>query len=129
MRALDCIPNPSPIRTKASPSLLLPLMALMVLSALPHKAWSADGVGRYFQQMSAEQSVTRQVTLKELGITAPLIFTGADSRRELFLPVPAGVPVMNAALQFNASYLRADGGRTSMAIRLSHVNWRKSRAT
>lgn len=116
MRALDRTPNPSPIRTKASSSLLLPLMALMVLSALPHKAWSADGVGRYFQQMSAEQSVTRQVTLKELGITAPLIFTGADSRRELFLPVPAGVPVMNAALQFNASYLRADGGRTSMAL-------------
>ncbi|ABR90682.1 Uncharacterized conserved protein [Janthinobacterium sp. Marseille] len=116
MRVLNRIPNQSDIRAQAPSSMFLPLLALLAMSALPHKAWSADGIGRYFQQMSAEQSVTRQVTLKELGITAPLIFTGADSQRELFLPVPAGVPVMNAALQFNASYLRADGGRTSMAL-------------
>lgn len=97
-------------------SLLLPLMASMLLSAVTVTAWSADGVGRYFQQASADQSVTRHVTLKELGISAPIIFDGTDSRRELFLPVPAGVPITNASLQLNGSYLRADGGRTSLAL-------------
>ena len=97
-------------------SLLLPLMASMLLSAVTVTAWSADGVGRYFQQASADQSVMRHVTLKELGISAPIIFDGTDSRRELFLPVPAGVPITNASLQLNGSYLRADGGRTSLAL-------------
>ncbi|MFC7286551.1 hypothetical protein ACFQPC_00750 [Herminiimonas glaciei] len=96
--------------------MFLPLLAVLALSALPHKAWSADGIGRYFQQASADQSVTRHVTLRELGISAPIIFDGTDSRRELFLPVPAGVPITNAALQFDGSYLRADGGRTSLAL-------------
>lgn len=97
-------------------SMLVPLAAAILLSTVTATASSADGVGRHFLQMASDQSVQRQVTLKELGITTPLIFTGVESQRELFLPVPAGVQVTNAALQFNASYLRADGGRTSMAL-------------
>jgi hypothetical protein len=116
MRVLNRISHSSDSRVPSRFSLLSPIMATVLLSALSTSAWSADGVGRFFQQASADQSVTRHVTLKELGITAPIIFDGTDSRRELFLPVPAGVPITNAALQFNGSYLRADGGRTSMAL-------------
>ncbi|WP_076593591.1 hypothetical protein [Herminiimonas arsenitoxidans] len=112
MRVLNRIHN----NTKTPTSMLLSLMGLLTLCMLTHNAWSADGVGRYFQQMAADQSVTREVTLKELGMSVPLIFNGANSQRDIFLPVPAGVPVMNAALQFDASYLRADGGRTSMTL-------------
>ncbi|WP_158610250.1 cellulose biosynthesis cyclic di-GMP-binding regulatory protein BcsB [Herminiimonas sp. KBW02] len=116
MRVLNRISEPSHSRMPSRSSLFRPLLATVLLSAVTASAWSADGVGRHFLQMASDQSVMRQVTLKELGITNPIIFTGAESQRELFLPVPAGVPVMNASLQFNASYLRADGGRTSMAL-------------
>ncbi|MNR88138.1 Bacterial cellulose synthase subunit [compost metagenome] len=116
MYAINRCARASHSRLTSSSSKLLPLIGLLTLCTLATQARAADGVGRYFQQMAVEQSVTRQVTLKELGITAPMIFTGADSQRELFLPVPAGIPVNNAALQFGASYLRADGGRTSMTL-------------
>jgi hypothetical protein len=42
--------------------------------------------------------VERQVSLAELGFTEGLSFTGFSGRRDLFFPVPAGVPVSGVRL-------------------------------
>ena len=55
-------------------------------------------------------------TLTSLGITTPLVLASNDSSRELYLPVPANVPLADASLKLDARYLRADGGRTTMVL-------------
>ncbi len=42
----------------------------------------------------------------------------ASPVREFYLPVPAGIPISDATLQMDASYLQGDGGRTSLVLSL-----------
>lgn len=63
-----------------------------------------------------ERWIGREVTLTDLGFTGPLVLGAPDNRRELYLPVPANVPLANAEIRLNASFMRADGGRTSLVI-------------
>ncbi|WP_109477160.1 cellulose biosynthesis cyclic di-GMP-binding regulatory protein BcsB [Paraburkholderia sp. C35] len=69
---------------------------------------------------SLNQSVieTRTVTLRQLGLLSAVSLTAPDTRREFFLPVPADVPLTDAALQFDGGYVRGDGGRTTMLVSL-----------
>ncbi|AMH44067.1 cellulose synthase [Burkholderia sp. PAMC 26561] len=62
--------------------------------------------------------ITRTVELKRLGVRDTVALGAPDSRREYYFPVPAGVPITDAALQVDASYLRGDGGRTTMLVSL-----------
>lgn len=75
---------------------------------------SADG----FSQLNRSVSVTRTVTLRELGLLSAVTLTAPDTRREFFLPVPADVPIHNATLQFDGGYVRGDGGRTTLLVSL-----------
>lgn len=54
--------------------------------------------------------------LSDLGIDAPIILGSTDARRELYLPVPAGVPLTEATLNTDASYLNGEGGRNTAAL-------------
>ncbi|PMZ63614.1 hypothetical protein C1X25_27565, partial [Pseudomonas sp. GW247-3R2A] len=60
----------------------------------------------------------REVRLSDLGIDAPIILGSTDARRELYLPVPAGVPLTDATLNFDASYLNGEGGRNTLLLSL-----------
>ncbi|MFE8646115.1 hypothetical protein ACFX58_13610 [Sphingomonas sp. NCPPB 2930] len=73
-----------------------------------------------FRQWSAEPWLERQITLGELGFQTPIALQGSesDSRREFFLPVPAGLPLQGATLQLDADYLRGDGGRSVFVLSL-----------
>ena len=68
--------------------------------------------------MSAETWVSRIVTLADLGLGGPLVLGYAETTREIALPVPPNVPLANATLQVDASFLRADGGRTTLILSL-----------
>ena len=67
---------------------------------------------------ASHASITRTVELKRLGVRDAVTLGAPDSRREYYFPVPAGVPITDAALQLDASYLRGDGGRTTMLVSL-----------
>ncbi|MBM3117802.1 cellulose biosynthesis cyclic di-GMP-binding regulatory protein BcsB [Jeongeupia naejangsanensis] len=92
----------------------LPVLALSGLLSLPAFV-QAGPVADQFNLWRSEPSVSRRISLADLGITKPLILS-ADTTRELYLPVPASVSVQNAALQFNANYLRGNGGRSSLLL-------------
>ena len=66
--------------------------------------------------MSADNWIPRSVSFADLGFTGPVVLGYPDTLREIYLPVPTGVPLANAALQMNANYVRADGGRTTMIL-------------
>lgn len=58
--------------------------------------------------------VPRTITFRELGFTEPVVLGYPDTIKEIYLPVPPGVSLSGATLQLDASYVRADGGRTSL---------------
>jgi hypothetical protein len=58
--------------------------------------------------------VPRTVTFAELGFTEPVVLGYPDTIREIYLPVPPGISLSGGTLQLDASYVRADGGRTSL---------------
>jgi len=68
--------------------------------------------------MSTDTWVTRVITLADIGITNPLVLGYPETVREIALPVPPGVPLANGTLQMDASFVRADGGRTTLILSL-----------
>jgi hypothetical protein len=71
-----------------------------------------------FQRLSADRWISREVSLADLGLTGPLVLGAPDTRRELYLPVPANVPLSGGEIKLNANYLRADPGRTTLVVSL-----------
>ena len=71
-----------------------------------------------FQRLNADNWVAREVTLTDLGFTGPLVLRAPDTTRELYLPVPANVPLSGGEIKLNANYMRADGGRTTLLVSL-----------
>ncbi|GLU34498.1 cellulose synthase [Trinickia caryophylli] len=84
-------------------------------------AAAQDGVTDAFARLGEGRLVSRTVSLADLGIREPIVFSAPDTRSELYLPVPAGVSIADASLQLDGSYLRADGGRTTMLVSLDGV--------
>src|SRR3569623_1909954 len=58
--------------------------------------------------------VPRTSTFADLGFTEPVVLGYPDTIKEIYLPVPPGGNLNGATLQLNGSYVRADGGRTSL---------------
>jgi hypothetical protein len=65
-------------------------------------------------QANAGVWVPRTVTFTDLGFTEPVVLGYPDTIKEIYLPVPPGINLSGATLQLDASYIRADGGRTSL---------------
>ncbi|SDV46541.1 serine/threonine-protein kinase [Chitinasiproducens palmae] len=92
--------------------------SLLFLAACTAPALAQSNAAAGFQRLDADTTVAREVPLSALGVRRPMVLSRVDSGRELYLPVPAGVPLSNAALHVNAGYMRGDGGRTSMVLSL-----------
>lgn len=93
-------------------------LAVCVAAVLPGLAAAAPA--DVFRQWAADPSLERQITLAELGFQTPIALQGGEneSRREFFLPVPAGLQLQGATLQLDADYLRGDGGRSVFVLSL-----------
>lgn len=87
--------------------------AAFVLSGVVGNAHAADSVAGQFAEWSGDSTVNRQMTLRELGFRQPLVLSGQESQREVYLPVPAGVATRDAQLQLDGRYVRGHAGRTS----------------
>lgn len=82
-------------------------------------ASAADsGIPGAFARLGLDTQESRTVTLRQLGLLESVTLNAPDTRREFFLPVPAGVPISDAALQFDGGYVRGDGGRETMLLSL-----------
>jgi len=96
-------PNPAPAAVPMAPAPALD----PVLSAV--------------QERAADTRVTRSFTLSDLGIEDAVVLQGMDARRDIYLPVPAGVPLDGASIAVEGDYLRGDGGRTTMVVSVDGV--------
>jgi Bacterial cellulose synthase subunit len=89
-------------------------------AAAPTDATAAapTGVAAAFAQLGNGRMAIRNVSLADLGMHDPVVLHAPDARQELYLPVPADVPISNATFQFDGTYLHADGGHTTMLLSL-----------
>lgn len=78
----------------------------------------ADPVAAALSSLASDATVTRSVTLRELGFDRPDVLASMDARREVYLPVPAGIPIDAATLDFDARYMRAIPGRSTLLMSL-----------
>jgi hypothetical protein len=82
-------------------------------------AFAAESpLSQAISRMAADTRQQRVIDLKDLGIDRPIILNASDARRELYLPVPADVPLTDATLQFDASYLNGESGRNTLLLSL-----------
>ncbi|MEM5330612.1 cellulose synthase [Paraburkholderia sp. JHI2823] len=94
-------------------------VAAALLAAASGSASAAAGdLAGAFAQLGAGRVASRSFSLAELGVRDPVVLRAPDSAHELYLPVPAGLPISNATLQLDASYLRGNGGRTTFLLSL-----------
>ena len=91
-------------RALMAAGLLLPLGAL------------ASPAGDALRRLQGDDWVSRDVSLEDLGIREPVVLSNSDARQEFYLPVPRGVPISDAALNFDARYTKGEPGRTSMVL-------------
>ena len=111
--SLQCQPAPSFRRLLlAAAAAIVP----MLVSAQPAPAAQGTSPADVFRRMSADNWIPRTVSFADLGFTGPVVLGYPDTLREVYLPVPTNVPLANAALQMDANYVRADGGRTTMIL-------------
>ncbi|SAK81323.1 Bacterial cellulose synthase subunit [Caballeronia hypogeia] len=91
----------------------------ILLTCVPRAALAADNeISGAFDRLSLDVPETRTVTLRQLGLLESVTMNAPDTRREFFLPVPAGIPISDATLQFDGGYVRGDGGRVTMLLSL-----------
>ncbi len=101
------------------------LAALVVSSFDMARAQSATDPGETaaaaIERLTARGRGARTVALSELGIRRSIVLNGMDARRDLFLPVPAGVPIRDARVDLEGRYLRGEGGRTTYVAAVDSV--------
>ncbi|MNK16326.1 Bacterial cellulose synthase subunit [compost metagenome] len=96
-------------RVLMAAGLLLPLGAL------------ASPAGDALRRLQSDGWVSRSTTLEDLGIAEPVVLSNSDARQEFYLPVPRGVPIADATLNFDARYNKGEPGTTSMVLWLDGV--------
>lgn len=97
-----------------SSSAIVILLTASVGSAV--HAQTGEGAAAALRRLAEDRTVRREITLADLGITGPSILGTMDGRREIYLPVPAGVQIRDASLKVVGKYLRAEGGRTTFLV-------------
>lgn len=85
----------------------------LALACTAASATAADTAAGQFAEWTGDSTVTRQMTLRQLGFRQPLVLSGQESQREIYLPVPVGVATRDAQLQLDGRYVRGHTGRTS----------------
>ena len=97
------------------------VVAALLSSAVPSAflmpvAAQAGAIADALGARTTDPVITRTISLRDLGIETPLSLDGSASDRKLYIPVPAGVALIDPQLHFDGSYLRADGGHTTYTI-------------
>lgn len=79
---------------------------------------NAGEIGDAVKSLAGAATIRERISLKDLGLTQPVVLGSTDARREIYLPVPANVSLAEPSLVINGHYLRADGGRTTYTLAL-----------
>jgi hypothetical protein len=99
----------SPFSSNWAPALL----ALTLCSACVQ---AASPLAEIFTQWRDDHWVSRSYRLADLGMLHPIVLANSAQQRELYLPVPPGLPLRDAWLWLDGHYLQAEKGRTTLTV-------------
>lgn len=80
------------------------LSAALTSPLLAHASPASDAL----QALTAKDWVLRSVSLKDLGITNPVVLDQADNRQVFFLPVPKGVAISEAQIELKGRFIKGE---------------------
>lgn len=83
--------------------------------ALPMAA-VASPAGDALRRLQSDDWITRDTSLADLGISEPVVLSNSDAHQDFYLPVPRGVPIADATLNFDARYTKDETGRTNLVL-------------
>lgn len=83
--------------------------------ALPMAA-VASPAGDALRRLQSDDWITRDTSLADLGISEPVVLSNSDAHQDFYLPVPRGVPIADATLNFDARYTKDEPGRTNLVL-------------
>lgn len=82
----------------------------------------ASGLVAALEKLARDSLVSRSVALGDAGLNAAVVMGGTQTLQDIYWPVPANVPLLNAAIQLDAGYTRADPGRTTLVLSLNKAS-------
>lgn len=94
----------------------LVFILLMASAGGAAHAETSEEAAATLRRLAEDRTVRRATTLADLGFAGPSVLGAIDGRREIYLPVPADVPIRDAVLTVAGKYLRAEGGRTTFLV-------------
>lgn len=94
------------------------LAVLPLAGGAQQQSAARGGAADLFTRMASDAWVPRTLTFAELGFTDPIVLGYPETLKDIYLPVPPGVDLSNASVQIDASFVRADGGRTTLVLSL-----------
>jgi hypothetical protein len=100
---------------KFVPRLAASLSALASACVLQPHIGYASPLGDGIRQLGSGMNLTRNVTLADLGLTAPVVLTG-DASQNFYLPVPKGLSLDGASIAFDGRYVKSEPGSASVVI-------------
>ncbi|GLO12855.1 membrane protein [Pseudomonas putida] len=68
------------------------------------------------QALAAQDWVARSVSLKDLGITNPVVLDQADNRQVFFLPVPKGVAISDAHIALEGEFIKGEAQPATLRL-------------
>ena len=90
--------------------------ALLALALSCATAQAANPLADTFTQWRNDHWISRSYKLRELGFLQPIVLANITQQRELYLPVPPGLPLRDASLWLDGHYMLAEKGRTTLAV-------------
>jgi len=96
---------------------LLAVLGLVALIVLPQES-KAGEVADALHSLAADSTVQGQISLDDIGFRTSVLLNDADPKREIYFPVPPGIPLMNAVLDFDGRYSLGEGGKATFTLSL-----------
>ncbi len=78
----------------------------------------AGEVGDAIRGLADTTSIHEKITLKDLGLEQTITLGSNAAARDIYIPVPADIPLTEPNLALKGRYIRADGGRTTYTLAL-----------
>lgn len=88
---------------------------LLTPLAVPLFAMASPG-SEALRALAQDDWVQRSVSLADLGISNPVVLEQSDNRQAFFLPVPKGVPLHDAAIKVQGSFLKGEPANAALKL-------------
>lgn len=80
----------------------------------------ASPLGDGIRQLSWGSDIQRSVTLRDLGIAEPVILAGT-ANHDFYIPVPHGIPLGDANIEFDGRYLKGVPGSATLVLSVNGI--------